>query len=174
MLWDKGVKELREASDILKTKYKDKISFKLAGLADEDNKAGVPARYLNDWEDGDFVHWIGYQKDMAVVYQNSDLVVLPSYREGMPRTLIEACASGKAIVTTNAIGCRECVDEGVNGFKVAVGSGIELALAIEKIYLNPDLCIAMGEASRRKAEKEFDQVDVVKKHLEIYNTLLNG
>jgi glycosyltransferase involved in cell wall biosynthesis len=173
MLWDKGVAELRKATDILKVKYKGEISFKLAGLADEENKAGVPASYLKEWEDGDFVEWIGYQKDMASVYQNSDLVILPSYREGMPKTLIEACASGKAIVTTNAIGCRECVDEGVNGFKVPVGSTIELAEAIEKIYLDKELCVAMGKASRIKAEKEFDQVNVINRHLEIYNNLLN-
>lgn len=173
MLWDKGVAELRGATDILKEKYKGKILFKLAGLADEDNKAGVPASYLKDWEDQGYVDWIGYQKDMVQVYQDCNVVVLPSYREGMPKTLIEACAAGKAIVTTNAIGCRECVDEGINGFKVPVKSVQELAQAIEKLYLNPDLCFAMGKASRVKAEKEFDKNKVVEKHLEIYKNLLH-
>src|SRR5690606_37285241 len=82
MLWDKGVKELKEASDLLKEKYQDKIQFILSGLADEENKAGVPARYLNEWQDGNYVIWIGYQKDMVSVYQNSHIVILPSYREG--------------------------------------------------------------------------------------------
>ena len=115
MLWDKGIKELREATRILKNKYKNKIQFILCGLADMENRAGVPPSYLNDWQDGKYVKWIGYQKNMIKVYQDSHIVVLPSYREGMPKALIEACAIGRAIVTTDSIGCKECVDEGING-----------------------------------------------------------
>lgn len=171
MLWDKGVRELKEASDILKDKYSNKIEFILSGLADEENKAGVPSEYLNNWQDGDYVKWIGYQKDMIAVYQNTHIVVLPSYREGMPKTLIEACSVGRAIVTTDAIGCRECVDEGINGFKVPVYAVNELAEALEKLISNPDLIIKMGKKSREKAENEFDVNNVIQKHLEIYNDL---
>ncbi len=174
MLWDKGVKEVREASDILKKDYHDKVVFKLSGLADEENKAGVPSSYLNDWQDGDYVDWIGYQKDMVQVYQDSDIVILPSYREGMPKTLIEACAVGKPIVTTEAIGCRECVDEGINGYKVAVKSSEALAEALAKLIDSKEKRIEMGKQSRIKAINEFDQKQVVAKHLEIYNSLLNG
>jgi len=174
MLWDKGVKELREASQILKPKYADKVVFILSGLADEDNKAGVPSSYLNDWQDGKYVKWIGYQKDMVAVYQEADIVVLPSYREGMPKTLLEACAMGKPIITTDAIGCRECVDEGVNGFKVPVKSSVELAEAIIKLVDNDKLRFEMGKQSRLKAIKEFNQEGVIAKHLEIYENLLNG
>lgn len=173
MLWDKGVKELKEASDILKEKYYDKVQFILAGLADEENKAGVPAAYLKEWEDEEYVKWIGYQKDMVKVYNDSHIVVLPSYREGMPKTLIEGCAAGKAIVTTDAIGCRECVEEGVNGFKVPVYAVKELAEALEKLILNPDLIVKMGEMSRKKAEKEFDVRNVISKHIEIYEDLIS-
>jgi len=172
MLWDKGVKELREASELLKDKYHDQLQIILSGLADEDNKAGVPASYLNDWQDGDYVVWIGYQKDMVKVYKDSHIVILPSYREGMPKTLIEACAIGRAIITTDAIGCRECVDEGSNGLKVPVYSVRELANAIEKLIVNPDLIENMGCQSRIKAEREFDVNAVIKKHLEIYKGLL--
>lgn len=173
MLWDKGVKELKEASDLLKEKYKGKLQFILSGLADEENKAGVSAEYLNDWQDGEYVKWIGYQKDMVQVYQDSHIVILPSYREGMPKTLIEACSIGRAIITTDAIGCRECVDEGINGLKVPVYSINELAEAIEKLCLNPELIESMGKESRLKAEREFDVVAVIKKHLEIYSNVLN-
>lgn len=173
MLWDKGVKELREASELLKHKYHHKVQFILAGLADEENKAGVPANYLNDWEDGEYVKWIGYQKNMVEVYQNADIVVLPSYREGMPKTLIEAAAIGRPIVTTNAIGCKECVDEGVNGFKVPVKSSKELANALEKLIESKELILSMGEKSREKAEREFDVEKVINKHLEIYEMLNN-
>ena len=112
MLWDKGVKELRKATDLLRDKYYDKATFILSGLADTENKAGVTEKYLKDWEDGEYVKWIGYNKNMVKIYQNSHIVVLPSYREGMPKSLIEACAIGRPIVTTDAIGCRECVEEG--------------------------------------------------------------
>jgi len=172
MLWDKGVKELREASDILNKKYYDNIEFILSGLADEDNKAGVPASYLNDWQDGTYVKWIGHQKNMVEVYQNSHIVVLPSYREGMPKSLIEACAIGRAIVTTNAIGCRECVDEGINGLKVPVKHAQSLANAIETLVNNPSRIIEMGKASRLKAKKEFDINFVLQIHSQIYNQYL--
>lgn len=171
MLWDKGIKELHEATDLLKDRYKDKVQFVLAGMADEDNKAGVPASYLNDWQDGEYVKWIGYQKNMVEIYNNSHIVVLPSYREGIPKTLIEACAVGRAIITTDAIGCKECVNEGVNGLKVPVFSVKELADALETLFKNHSLIKQMGEASRKKAELEFDVNNVVAKHMEIYEEL---
>lgn len=174
MLWDKGVAELRAASEILKNNYHNKISFILAGLADEENKAGVPSAYLKDWENGEYIKWIGYKKEMAPVYNDSDIVVLPSYREGMPKTLLEACAAGRPIVTTDAIGCRECVDENVNGFKVPVKSTLELAEAIKKLVDDEELRVTMGNASRKKAEREFDQKQVISKHLLIYEELLNA
>ena len=173
MLWDKGVKELKEASDILKIKYQNRTQFILAGLADEENRAGVPSSYLKEWEDGEYVKWIGYQKDMVAVYNNSHIVVLPSYREGMPKTLIEGCAAGKAIVTTDAIGCRECVEEGLNGYKVPVNAVTELADALEKLILNPEDIIKMGAYSRKKAEKEFDVKNVISRHMKIYDDLIS-
>jgi glycosyltransferase involved in cell wall biosynthesis len=172
MLWDKGVQELYEASILLKNNFKDKIQFLLAGLSDEDNKAGVPATFLNEWEDGDYVKWIGYQINMFEIYNNSHIVVLPSYREGMPKTLIDACAMGRAIVTSDAIGCRECVDEGINGLKVPVKDSKSLANAIQYLVNNPNIIKEMGYASRIKAEKEFDINAVINTHLEIYNQYL--
>ena len=170
MLWDKGVNEMRIASEILKEKYADRIQIILSGMADDGNKAGVSASYLEEWQDGNYVKWIGYQKEMVKIYQDCHIVVLPSYREGMPKSLIEACAIGRAIVTTDAVGCRECVDEGVNGLKVSVYSTVELAGAIEKLILNHELIQEMGENSRKKAEQEFDVKNVIYKHIEIYNS----
>lgn len=172
MLWDKGVKEYYSAAKLLKENYSDKIQFVLAGLADEDNKAGVPASLLRQWDDGDYVKWIGHQNNIFEVYKNSHVIVLPSYREGMPKTLIEACAMGRAIITTEAIGCRECVDEGINGFKVPVKDVKSLAEAIEALVNDPKKIVEMGVASRIKAEKEFDINSVIKTHLEIYNQCL--
>ncbi len=169
MLWDKGVRELYDASNLLKYKYNNRIQIILAGLADEDNKAGVSAHFLQSWENGEYVKWIGYQKDMFDVYNDCHIVILPSYREGMPKTLIEGCAMGRAIITTDAIGCRECVDDEVNGLIVPVKDSKSLAIAIERLVNDPEKIIEMGKASRIKAESEFDINFVIKKHLEIYN-----
>ena len=171
LLWDKGVNEFYEASQLLKKKYASKVIFKLVGIADIDNKAGVSPTTLKGWIDGTYFIWVDYQKNMVPVYHKSDIVVLPSYREGMPKTLLEACAVGRPIVTTNAIGCKECVDEGVNGFKVPVKSIQKLAKVIEVLILDKELRLSMGKASRNKAVDEFDQVNVICKHLEIYNSL---
>lgn len=169
MLLDKGVKEIHEAAIILKEKYFDKIQFVLAGMADEDNKAGLSSRILKQWVDLNYFKWIGHQTSMFEVYDNAHIIVLPSYREGMPKSLIEACAMGRAIISTDAIGCRECVDEGINGLKVPIKDSQSLANAIEFLVNNPNRIIEMGIASRAKAEKEFDINSVIKTHLEIYN-----
>jgi glycosyltransferase involved in cell wall biosynthesis len=169
MLWDKGVNELREATILLKEKYQDKIQFVLSGMADEENKAGVPSKYLLDWQDDGYVKWIGYQFNMIEVYQSSHIVILPSYREGIPKSLIEACSIGRAIITTNGIGCKECVDDGVNGILVPVKDSFSLSNSIINLVSDSSKIHAMGLASRIKAEKEFDINLVIASHHEIYN-----
>jgi len=168
MLWDKGIKELQEATKILKHKYSSLIQFVLVGKADDENRSSVSAAYLNEWADGDYVVWKGHVENVRDEYIDSNIVVLPSYREGLPKNLIEACAVGRPIVTTDAIGCKDCVDEGVNGYKVPVKDGLALADAIEKLINNRDLMVRMGSESRLKAEREFDLKDVVSNHLRIY------
>lgn len=174
MLWDKGVRELKEASEILKDKYKEKIQFVLVGKADDHNKSAVNADYLKSWADNDYVVWKGHVDNMVEEYKTAHIVTLPSYREGLPKTLIEACAIGRPIVTTDAIGCKDCVDEGLNGYKVDVGNSEGLAEALEKLVNDYNLMESMGLEGRRKAEKEFDVNDVIKKHLEIYNSYLKS
>ncbi len=169
MLLDKGIREFHEAALLLKEKYFDKIQFFMAGMADENNKAGISSRILKQWDDLDYFKWLGHQENIFNVYDNAHIVVLPSYREGIPRSLIEACAMGRAIITTDANGCRECVDEGVNGLKVPIKDNNSLAQAIEFLVNNPNKIIEMGIASRAKATNEFDINCVIKTHLEIYN-----
>lgn len=173
MLWDKGVRELREASEILEEKYINTVTFILAGMADDENKAGVPKTYLKDWENGSYVKWLGHCKNMIEVYADSHIVVLPSYREGMPKSLIEASAIGRPIITTTAIGCKECVDEGMNGFKVPVKNSQKLAEAIAKLVDDEKLREKMSKASRDKAVREYDINLVIDKHMDIYNNLLS-
>jgi glycosyltransferase involved in cell wall biosynthesis len=167
MLWDKGVKELREATDILSTTYINKVEFILCGNIDN-NKSSVTKDFLNEWSDGEYVNWIGYQENMINIFINSDIVVLPSYREGLPKALIEACAIGRPIITTNSIGCKDCVDNNINGILINVKSGIELANALEKLIIDSTLRLKMGLESRKKAELEFDINHVINVHMLIY------
>jgi glycosyltransferase involved in cell wall biosynthesis len=141
MLWDKGVRELFEATEILKNNYSDKINFILAGMIDDQNKSSVPEDFILNWESGEYIKWVGYNENIIDLYISSDIVVLPSYREGLPKSLIEASAIGRAIITTDAIGCRDCVVEGYNGIKIPVGSGVKLAEAIIKLIKNRNLII---------------------------------
>ncbi|MDF2849834.1 MAG: glycosyltransferase family 1 protein [Sphingobacterium multivorum] len=172
MLWDKGVMELKKATEILKDKYKGKVRFVLAGLADDGNKAGVTSEFLTSWSDGDYVDWVGYQNDMPKIFAESEIVTLPSYyREGMPKSLIEACAIGRAIVTTDSIGCRDCVENGYNGFIVQPRDYKELANALERLILSRELRETFSQNARKKAEREFDVKSVINTHLQIYREL---
>lgn len=174
LLWSKGIKEFKESSELLYDKYSDKVEFRLVGMPDEDHLEGISPEQLKQWQVGEFFRWIPYTTDMVTIFKESDIVVLPSYyREGVPKSLLEACAVGRPIVTTNSIGCKECVDEGENGFKVNPKSSVELADRIAELIENESLRLNMGLASRRKAEKEFDVQQVVNIHLEMYERIIN-
>jgi glycosyltransferase involved in cell wall biosynthesis len=172
MLWDKGVEEFIDAAILLKEKYPEKVFFQLYGKIDLENKMGVPISYLKEHASHTYLKWFGHRENMVSLFQKTDIVVLPSYREGLPKVLIEACAAGIPIVTTHAIGCRDCVDEGKNGYKIPVKSVALLVDAIEKLILSSELRNEMGRNSRKKAIKEFDQKDVIDKHLKIYKSFL--
>ena len=172
MLRDKGLIELIEAMMLLLPKYKDKIELILAGSCGDANKTSLSEYELKGKLVEGYISWIGNQSDMYPVYVDSDIIVLPSYREGLPKSLIEACAVGRPIVTTDVPGCRECVDDGVNGYLVPVRSVEKLASAIEKLVQSPDDRIKFGKASRVKAEKDFSIEDVVNKTFSIYKILL--
>ena len=173
MLWDKGVKEFVEAANLLYDTYKDTVCFKLCGKIDIGNPESVPEEFLESIHIKDYLFWDGYSETIFEEYKKSDIVVLPSYREGMPTVLIEASAIGRPLITTDAIGCRECVIEAWNGFKVPVKSVEELATSIEKLILDEDLRLEMGRNSRLKAEKEYSQKEVVKKHVGICESMLH-
>lgn len=167
MLWDKGIKEFVEAAKLLMERFNGKVVFKLCGRIDTGNPESVSEEYLKSIEIEGFLKWDGHSDQIFEEYKLSDIVVLPSYREGMPTVLIEASAIGRPLITTNAIGCRECVEEGWNGYKVPINSIDKLAQAIEKLLVNKKLRVNMGLHSREKAEKEFDQREVVRKHIDI-------
>ncbi|MFB6454317.1 glycosyltransferase family 4 protein [Chitinophaga sp. Hz27] len=171
MLRDKGVMEFIAAAEMLRPELEGKAQFILAGDIDHENLAAISAEELETISDGEYIRWIGYQRDVRQALQNADVVVLPSYREGLPKSLIEAAAIGRPIVTTDVPGCRECVIHEYNGFLVPARDAETLAAAMRRLILSEEMRIAMGERSRELAEKEFGVEKVVEKTLDIYKTL---
>ncbi|MGH8608164.1 MAG: glycosyltransferase family 4 protein, partial [Gammaproteobacteria bacterium] len=157
LLWDKGVGEFVRAAQALRAEGLD-TQFLVAGEPDAGNPLSVPEEQLTAWREEGNVTLLGHVQDMPALMATADMVVLPSYyREGLPRTLIEAAAAGLPIVTTDAPGCREVVEDGVNGFVVPARNGAALAAAIRKLILDPALAARMGAASRQKALAQFDE-----------------
>lgn len=167
MLKDKGIFEYIAASKIVALKYPH-TRFLLAGGIDKDNPASFTRDDLEHELSGTNIKWLGHRDDILELLQESDVMVLPSYREGLPKSLIEAAAVGMPIITTDAAGCRDCVDDGVNGFLIPVGNSSALAEKMVELIEKPIIRKIMGMASRIKAEKEFSLSSVIERTLEIY------
>lgn len=170
LLYDKGIMEFIKAAKLLKAEFVNNVKFIIAGNIDKDNPATISLAEIKKNTDGKYIEWIGFEPDMKQLLMNSSIVVLPSYREGLPKSLIEAAAIGRPIVTTDAPGCKDCVIEGYNGYKVPVGDHIILADKIRKLLVSPELRKEMGYNSRLFAENNFDIDEVVNKTLDIYET----
>jgi glycosyltransferase involved in cell wall biosynthesis len=156
LLYDKGIKEFVLAAKSIKTKY-PKVSFWIVGELDLENPATVDKEDLIEWTANDIVYYHGFQRDVRPFIAKSDCIVLPSYREAIPRTITEGMAMGKPVITTDTAGCREAVDVGKNGFLVEVRDVISLHNTFEKfIQLTSDERHKMGDAGRQKALNEFD------------------
>lgn len=168
ILRDKGVMELIEAAKFLRNNLKGKAKFILAGDCTCTNPTAISETELSALLEDGYIEWVGYQNKMKSLYQKCDIVVLPSYREGLPKSLIEACAIGRPIITCDVPGCRECVLDGENGVLVPVKDSNSLADAIMGLVHSPELRNEFGRASRKLAEKEFSIENVVDKHFEIY------
>jgi N,N'-diacetylbacillosaminyl-diphospho-undecaprenol alpha-1,3-N-acetylgalactosaminyltransferase len=167
-IWDKGVREYYEASKTLKQKYPD-VECLLIGGTDRGNPSCASEEFLNT---GD-VRWLGHRDDIAELTAICDIYVLPSfYREGLPATLMEAAAMSKPIVTTDTVGCKEVVDEGVNGFLVPIKDPKALTQKIEILLNDENLRITMGQKGREKALREFDVTKVVQHYMEYYETFI--
>ncbi len=173
MLFDKGVQEFVDAAKIIRNKG-IKAVFLLAGEIDPGNPKAVREELLIDWHNQGIIEWLGFQKDMSSLMHQSDIVCLPSYREGLPKSLLEGLAAGKPIVTTDVPGCREVVISGFNGILVPAKNAQELAEALELLINHHPLRQQMGMRSRVIAEQEFSIESVVNKTTTIYNQLLAG
>lgn len=154
LLGDKGVREYAEAAKIIKYKYPH-VEFNLVGWIDE-NPSAIRQQELDQWVASNTLNYWGKLSDVRPAIAESSVYVLPSYREGTPRTVLEAMAMGRAIITTDAPGCRETVTDGDNGFLVEVKSVESLVKAMEKLILQPELIAKMGSRSREIALHKYD------------------
>jgi glycosyltransferase involved in cell wall biosynthesis len=173
MLWDKGVGEFVEAAQGLHHMGVE-ARFALVGGIDPSNPESVPAQRLAQWAREGDVEWWGNRQDMPDIYRDAHIVCLPSYREGLPKVLLEAAASGRAIVATDVPGCREAVLEGENGLLVPARQSKPLGEALRCLITNPSLRQSMGQKGRAMAEAEFSIHQVVERHLAIYRRALKA
>lgn len=171
LLWDKGVAEYVEAARRLRAEGRD-IAFLLAGTPDLGNPASVPETAIRGWMDEGLLQWLGHVEDMVALLGAVDVVVLPSYREGLPKSLIEAAACGLPLVTTDAPGCREVVSDGVDGLLVPVRDAVALARAIARLQDDAALRERLGAAARAKALAQFDERIVIERTIAVYRELL--
>lgn len=173
LLWDKGIAEFVEAARVLRAQGRA-VHFLLAGDPDPGNPAAVPEATVRGWVEEGVIEWLGHVDDMPRLYASVDMVVLPSYREGLPKGLIEAAACALPLVTTDVPGCREVVSDGVDGLRVPVRDAEALARAIARLLDDPELAARLGRAARAKAFECFDERLVVARTLAVYRELLGS
>ena len=168
LLKDKGVYEFVDAARKVQA-CAGNTRFQLLGGRDERNPRVVPQEHLDQWQQEGVVEWLGEVSDVRGAMGAADVVVLPSfYREGTPRSLLEAAAMGRAIITTDSIGCREAVEDGVTGLLVPVKDAHSLAKAMLRLCSDPAARRSMGEAGRAKMLREFDERLVIQQIKQVY------
>lgn len=172
LLKDKGVLEFINAARILHSQN-ILVRMCLVGNLDKGNKTSISQSELDEWVNQGLIEWWGFREDIENVYAESNIACLPSYREGLPKSLIEAAACGRPIITTDVPGCRDVIKPGISGILVPIKDEVALAGAIQELVENPIKRRSMGAAGRKLAENEFGIQDIINAHLEIYNELLS-
>ena len=158
MIRDKGIREYIEAARIVKSAYPN-VQIRILGPTDS-NPTAIPLEQIQYWHEEGMIHYLGVTDDVRPMIKEASVFVLPSYREGTPRSVLEAMAMGRPIITTDAPGCRETVSEGVNGFLVKPRDVPSLVEAMKQFIDNPGLISQMGRKSRELAESKFDVLKV--------------
>ena len=166
LLWDKGVGVLVEAARLIRQRCDARIA--LVGEPDPGNPVSIDPEIIQRWVQEGSVEWWGWKSDMRQVYQDSTIVTLPSMGEGLPTALIEACASGRPIVTTDVPGCRDVVIDGVNGILVRPNDPQALAQGIITLLETPDLRTKMGKMGREIALKRFGNATIFEQNWQVY------
>ncbi|BEV73309.1 glycosyltransferase family 4 protein [Paludibacterium sp. THUN1379] len=165
MLWDKGIGEYVEAAKILKEGYPD-IELQMAGASNVPNPSAIPIEQINHWQEQGLINYLGYQNDIRSLIANADCVVLPSYREGVPRSLLEAAAMGKPVITTDTQGCRDVVIAGKTGWLCPVKDAHALADCMKEfLSLEKEDRARMGTMARSFIEEKFDEEIIIKKYM---------
>ncbi len=166
VLYDKGIGEYVEAARMLQGESHN-LRFSILGFMDAQNRTAVDPETMDTWIAEGLIDYLGPTDDVRPHISRAHCVVLPSYREGTPRTLLEAAAMARPIVATNVPGCREVVDNGCNGLLCRVKDTVDLAKCLREIIsMTPERRLEMGRAGRRKMEMEFDEQLVITKYLE--------
>lgn len=171
LLKDKGVYEYISAAKIIGHKNKN-IKFVLVGTPDPENPSSISIEEVNGWIDKGYIEYWGQQEDMPNVISKSTIVVLPSYREGLPKVLLEASSSGRPVITTNVAGCRDAIIDMRTGFLVEKYNAQDLADKIITLSSNLDRCIQMGQSGRKLVEEKFSEKLIVSHHMKVYEKLL--
>ena len=167
LLWDKGVGEYVEAARMVRQRH-PAAEFRLLGFLDVQNPSAIPRAQVEAWVGEGVVSYQGSTDDVLPYLRDADCVVLPSYREGCPRTLLEAAAMAKPLITTDAPGCRDTVDDGVTGFLCRLRDADDLAKKmLEMIEMDPNHFDAMGRSGREKMMREFDEQIVIDRYLDV-------
>lgn len=173
MIVEKGIFILTEAAEKLRQKYENKVEFQLIGGID-DHPGAITREHLDAVCDNNYIKWLGYRTDVRELLKASHIVAFPSYyMEGLPKSLIEACAIGRPIITCNSVGCKETVIDGVNGFLIPTKNVDALVERLDILLTDSELRQRMGKAGRKYAEDSFDINCVVEKHLDIYCELIS-
>ncbi len=167
LLIDKGVREYVAAAEQIK-KNKQEVTFLLAGEPDSGNPSSITNGEVAEWKESGVVQLLGHVDQVGELLKTADIVVLPSYREGLPRILIEAAAFALPIVTTDAPGCREIVTHGENGYLVPIKNESQLVTYIETLIESPSLRENMGQAGRKKVEELLDERIVIEETIKTY------
>jgi len=167
MLWDKGIGELVKAIQKLK---EEKISFRVAliGKPDPENPASISLNQIRKWEKMKLIEYWGYVENIEKVYHKCHIVVLPSYREGMPKSLLEAASASRPIITTNVPGCREVVRNQINGILVKVRTVSALAASMKKLIKNKSIRERMGKEGRKIVKAKFSEEIITRKTVFLY------
>lgn len=173
LLRDKGVYEFVEAARELRRRGRD-ATFLLIGDPDLTNPTSVTPAEIAAWVAEGVVERLPHTPDVGAVLATLHVVALPSYREGFPKTLIDAAAAGRAAVASDVPGCRDAIVDGVTGLLCAPRDGLALADALDRLILDRALCVRMGVAARAHAEAHFDIDDVTRRHLDIYRERIAG
>ena len=170
---DKGLIEYIEAAKQLRMKYKDKVTFSILGSFYPGNPTAITEKEMQEWQSSGDIIYLGVSDDVKSVIARYDCIVLPSYREGLSRVLLEAASMAKPIVTTDVPGCKEVVDDGVNGYLCKVRDKDDLAKTLEKmLLLDVSKRLKMGQKGREKILREFDESIVIDKYKKAIETIL--